>query len=598
MHSFRVWAPDAGTVEVQVGGHRHPMEAETAAPGSPGGWWRCRVTGAGPGTEYSFVLDGGEPLPDPRSPSQPEGVFGPSRVVNPSSFAWTDSAWRGIHLPSAVVYECHVGTFSPEGTFAGVASRLDHLVSLGVQALELMPVAEFSGTRGWGYDGVDLWAPHHAYGGPDGLAGLVDACHARGIAVVMDVVYNHLGPVGNYLARFGPYFTERYSTPWGAAVNFDGPGSDGVRAFFVDNALMWLRDYHCDGLRLDAVHAIVDTSATHICEELAVRVGELANSLGRSLFVIAESDLNDPRLVRRREVGGYGLDAQWSDDFHHALFGLLTGERAGYYADFGRMADLARALRRGYVYDGRWSGYRGRTHGRVLDGVSGSRLVGYLEDHDQVGNRALGERTVSLMGEERVAVGLGLVFCAPFVPMLFQGEEWGARSPFLYFTDHADPALGAAVREGRQGEFAQFGWDPAQIPDPQDPATFEVSKLDWSEVEGSPMLEWVRRLIRLRRAWPELTDGRLDRVRVSFDEEAGWFRMERGRVSVVANLGSWGVTVGCGAGSGSGGSGSGSSGSGSGLGWRVLAASKAEVKLDGTRVSLPASSLAVVARGG
>lgn len=583
MHIFRVWAPFATEVEVEVSGHRHPMVPEPAPAGSAGGWWTVRVTGAGAGTEYYFVLDGGERLPDPRSGAQPYGVSGPSRVV--SSFEWTDSAWRGVHLPSAVIYECHVGTFSPAGTFEGVAERLDHLVSMGVDVLELMPVAEFSGDRGWGYDGVDLWAPHHSYGGPAGLAGLVDACHARGIAVVMDVVYNHLGPAGNYLGRFGPYFTDRHKTPWGQAVNFDGPGSDEVRAFFVENALMWLRDYHCDGLRLDAVHAIVDTSATHICEELALRVAELSSSLRRRLFVIAESDLNDPRLVRPPEVGGYGLDAQWSDDFHHALFALLTGERGGYYADFGTMGDLARALGRGYVYDGRWSGYRGRVHGRPLDGVSGSRLVGYLEDHDQVGNRAMGERTVSLIGEDRVAVGLGLVFCAPFVPMLFQGQEWGAATPFLYFTDHADPVLGAAVSEGRRSEFAQFGWDPAQVPDPQARSSFEASKLDWAEL-GTPaglrLSGWVRFLVGLRRAWPELGDGRLDRVRASYDEEAGWFRLERGRVSVVANLGSWGVSVACGA--------------GDSPGWRLLAASKTGVVLDGSRVMLPADSLGIVAR--
>ncbi len=616
MHTFTVWGPQARTMEVLVGGHRHPMELLSGAPGPGGGWWSCRVTGAGVGTEYHYSIDGGESLPDPRSPSQPRGVLGPSVVVDPGSFSWSDAAWCGIHLPSAVIYECHVGTFTPQGTFAGVEQRLEHLVSLGVDAIELMPVAEFSGERGWGYDGVDLFAPHHAYGGPEGLAALVDACHASGVAVIMDVVYNHLGPAGNFLGRFGPYFTDRYSTPWGSAVNFDGPGSDEVRAFYVDNALMWLRDYHCDGLRLDAVHAIMDASAVHICEEVALGVGELSDSLGRSLFVIAESDLNDPRLVRRREVGGYGMDAQWSDDFHHALFALLSGESAGYYADFGTMEDLGRALCGGYVYDGRFSPYRGRTHGRPLGELSGSALIGYFEDHDQVGNRALGERTASLVGEDRVLVGLGLVFCSPFVPMLFQGEEWGTRTPVLYFTDHADAELGRAVSEGRRSEFIQFGWDPSQVPDPQAHETFEASRLDWSELStpgAGRVLEWVRLLVGLRRSWPELADGRLDRVRVSHDAEAGWFRMERGRVSVVANVGSWGVTVACGTRGAGGAELGGKSSVGRSVGpsvgrsvgpwqgggdpdsWRLLASSMPGVALDGERVQLPPDSLAVLA---
>ncbi|MGH9065907.1 MAG: malto-oligosyltrehalose trehalohydrolase [Acidimicrobiales bacterium] len=542
MHTFRVWAPDASSVEVVLAesGERLGMAREPTEPGRAGGWWAGVGRAVQAGDDYSFSIDGGEPLPDPRSASQPAGIDGPSRVVDHSAFPWTDAGWRGIHLPSAVIYEGHVGTFSPEGTFAGVAARLDHLVDLGVDAIELMPVAEFGGARGWGYDGVDLYAPHHAYGGPEGLKALVDACHARGLAVIFDVVYNHLGPAGNHLSRFGPYFTDRYATPWGQAVNLDGPGSDEVRAFLVDNARSWLRDYHGDGLRLDAVHAIVDTSATHLLEELAVAVDELAASLGRSLFVIAESDLNDPRLVRSREAGGYGLDAQWSDDFHHALFAVLTGERTGYYADFGRLGDVATALRGAYVYAGRYSAYRGRTHGRPATGLAGTRFLGYLEDHDQVGNRALGDRSSVLMSEGRVAVGLGLVLTSPFVPMLFQGEEWGTTTPFLYFTDHADPELGRAVRDGRRREFAAFGWDPSAIPDPQAVSTFAASVLDWSEpaLDGKTrMLEWTRALIALRRSWPDLSDGRLDRVGVRVDEEAGWLAVERGRLAVVANLG-------------------------------------------------------------
>ncbi|MGH9063500.1 MAG: malto-oligosyltrehalose trehalohydrolase [Acidimicrobiales bacterium] len=611
MHTFRVWAPAASSVEVALDGDRlFAMARESAAPGSGGGWWAVQVTEAGPGTDYRFSVDGGEPRPDPRSSWQPGGVDGPSRVVDHSAFPWTDGGWRGIHLPSAVVYEGHVGTFSEEGTFAGMTQHLDHLVDLGVDALELMPVAEFSGDRGWGYDGVDLFAPHHAYGGPDGLKALIDACHSRGLAVIIDVVYNHLGPAGNYLGRYGPYFTDRYATPWGQAVNLDGPGSDEVRAFLVDNALSWLSDYHADGLRLDAVHAIVDTSALHFLEELAGRVEELSALLGRSVFVVAESDLNDPRLVRSREAGGYGLDAQWSDDFHHALFAVMTGERSGYYGDFGRLSDVGRALRGAYVYDGRWSAFRGRHHGRPVGGLPGTRFVGYLEDHDQVGNRALGERTASLLGEDRVAVGLGLVLLSPFVPMLFQGEEWGAATPFLYFTDHRDPALGQAVSDGRRREFQAFGWEPDAIPDPQALSSFLASKLDWSEPRrpaGARLLSWTRSLIALRRAWPELADGRLDRVEVSLDEEAGWLTMRRGRIVVAANLGGAPVSVEVGAGPAPAGVGSGSpggrggppDGGGSagpvpGSAGRLLARSRPGASLEGPSLLLPPDSLAVV----
>jgi maltooligosyltrehalose trehalohydrolase len=534
MTEFRVWAPRAAAVEVTAAGQRVAMEA------AGGGWYRADVPAAGPGSDYGFALDGGPVLPDPRSPWQPDGVHGLSRLVDHGAFPWTDEGWRGVHLPSAVLYELHVGTFTSEGTFDAATARLDHLVDLGVDAVELMPVAEFPGTRGWGYDGVDLYAPASPCGGPDGLKRLVDACHRRGLGVVMDVVYNHLGPDGNYLSAFGPYFTDRYATPWGEAVNLDGAGSDEVRAFFVDNALMWLRDYHCDGLRLDAVHAIVDTSATHLLEQLAGAVEELAAAGGRPLFLIAESDLNDPRLVRRREVGGYGMDAQWSDDFHHALHAALTGEREGYYADFGALGQVGTALQRAFVYAGEYSPYRGRSHGRHDPGLGGHRFLGYAQNHDQVGNRALGERSSVLMSPGRLRVAAALVLTAPFVPLLFQGEEWGARTPFQYFTNHADPALGRAVREGRRAEFAAFGWKPDEIPDPQDPATFARSKLDWEEPARpahADLLAWHRSLIALRRAVPALRDGRLDRVGVDVDQDAGRLTVRRGPVTVAANLG-------------------------------------------------------------
>ena len=533
MSTVRVWAPKATTVDLAIGGERLGMRSDER------GWWSVEVPAAGPGTEYSFILAGGEPLPDPRSPWQPYGVHGPSRLVDHSAFPWMDQRWQPGPLASAVIYELHIGTFTPAGTFESAIARLDHLVNLGITHVELMPVHEFSGTRGWGYDGVDLYAPHHAYGGPEGLKRLVDACHTRGLAVILDVVHNHLGPAGNYLSRFGPYFTARYVTPWGQAVNLDGSGSDAVRRFFCDNAVMWLRDYHCDGLRIDAVHAICDMSARHFLEQLAAEVDALEAQLGRHLVLIAESDLNDPRVVRPPELGGYGIDAQWSDDFHHALHTVLTGERDGYYADFGSLADLAKAMQQAFVYDGRHSVYRGRQHGRPPIGLSGHRFVVCLQNHDQIGNRAQGERSSHLMRIGRLKIGAALVLSAPFIPLLFQGEEWGATTPFHYFTAHEDPELGRAVSEGRRHEFAAFGWASEAIPDPQAPDTYARSKLDWSELEREPhasLLEWHRSLIRLRRRTPALSDGRLDEVRVRVDEEARWLIMERGPVTVACNL--------------------------------------------------------------
>jgi maltooligosyltrehalose trehalohydrolase len=529
---FAVWAPSAQRVELLVDDGRHLLGTEA------GGWWGLEIEGVSAGTRYCFSLDGGPARSDPRSAWQPEGIEGPSAVVDHSAFAWGDGGWRGAQWASALCYECHIGTFTPEGTFDGAIERLDHLVELGVTALEIMPVAEASGRRGWGYDGVSLYAPHHAYGGPDGLKRLVDACHQRGVAVVLDVVYNHFGPTGNYLSEFGPYFTDRYRTPWGSAVNFDGAGSDEVRAFVIDNAAMWFAEYHIDGLRLDAVHAIVDQRACTVLEELAEAVGALGDHLGRNLWLIAESDANDPRLVRSPEAGGYGLDATWNDDFHHALHAVLSGERTGYYEDFGRLGQLARSLREGYVYAGQWSSFRGRRHGRPF-GLPGTRLVGYLQNHDQVGNRALGERSSELFSRGRLEIGAAVVACSPFVPLLFQGEEWGASTPFLYFTDHQDPELGRAVSEGRRREFSAFSWVEHQVPDPQDPSTFAQSQLDWSQLDEPDhraLLEWHRKLYALRRRYGELTDGRLSAVDVTYDEAARWLVLRRGRVILAFNL--------------------------------------------------------------
>ncbi|MGH9278730.1 MAG: malto-oligosyltrehalose trehalohydrolase [Acidimicrobiales bacterium] len=520
----RVWAPDAHDVAVEGVAMKGPDER---------GWWTATIDDGV--TRYSFSVDGSPPRPDPRSAWQPEGVHGQSAFVDHDAFRWADGGWRPPPLAEAVIYELHVGTFSGAGTFDGVVEHLDHLADLGVTHVELMPVAEFPGRWGWGYDGVDLYAPHQAYGGPQRLKALVDACHARGLAVLLDVVYNHLGPSGNYLGRFGPYFTDRYATPWGAAVNLDGAYSDEVRTFFVDNARMWVRDYHVDGLRLDAVHAILDTSATHLLEELRAEVPPHA-------VLIAESDLNDPRLVRDAERGGYGLDAQWSDDFHHAVHALLTGERRGYYADFGSTADVAKALRQAYVYDGGYSEHRRRRHGRSPAGIPASRFLGYAQTHDQVGNRAQGDRLSHLVSPGRLRAAAALTLCSPFVPMLFQGEEWGASTPFQYFTDHDDAALGRSVSEGRRREFAAFGWKPEDVPDPQDPATFERSRLDWAEPGREPhasVLDWHRRLIALRREHRLHERG----VEVHHDEHARWLVLDRGTVVMAVNAGDEPVEV-------------------------------------------------------
>jgi maltooligosyltrehalose trehalohydrolase len=534
MHHFKVWAPKPQSVEVRVNGKSYPLSAEEH------GYWSSTVADAGPGDDYGFLLDGRDTLiPDPRSPWQPMGVNGPSRIVDHSAFRWSDSGWVAPPLASAIIYELHVGTFTPAGTFDGVAGKLDYLADLGVTHVEIMPVAEFPGERGWGYDGVDLYAPHNAYGGPDGLKRLVDACHRKGLAIILDVVYNHLGPVGNYLSQFGPYFNENYHTPWGAAVNLDGPGCAEVRRFFCDNAKMWLRDYHIDGLRLDAVHAFLDRSAIHFLEQLATEVDALEAQLKRSLILIAESDLNQPLIVTPREANGYGIDAQWSDDFHHALHAVLTGEASGYYSDFGSLRNLGKALESTFVYDGEYSEFRGRRHGRPVGNLSGSRFLGYLQNHDQIGNRAQGERSSHLMSMGRVKIGAALVMLSPFLPMLFQGEEFGASSPFQYFTDHDDPEIGEAVTKGRRDEFASFGWKPEDIPNPQEAETFERSKLDWNEIKEEPhesLLAWYRALAKLRHSETDFIDGRLDRVEVAIDEDKKQLRMVRGAFMVACNL--------------------------------------------------------------
>jgi maltooligosyltrehalose trehalohydrolase len=533
MHRFRLWAPNAGKVSVQVAGQKFPLLQ------LDGGWWEADVDPARPGMDYAYFLDDEDlALPDPRSPWQPDGVHGPSRLLDHATFPWTDAHWEAPPLAAAIIYELHIGTFTPEGTLDAAQTKLDSLRNLGITHVELMPVNAFPGIQGWGYDGVDLFAPHEPYGSPDALKRFVDACHARSLAVFLDVVYNHLGPDGNYLAKFGPYFTAAHHTPWGDAVNFEDRGSHEARRFFCDNALLWLRDYHFDGLRLDAVHAYTDRSAINFMEQLATEVTALEAHTGRSYEVIAESDLNDPRLVTATEAGGYSLDAQWSDDFHHALFAVLTGDRGGYYADFGSFADLAKSLRDVFVYDGRYSPYRDRIHGRPVRNLPASRFLGYSQNHDQVGNRAKGDRLSSIVTVGRAKIAAALVLTAPFVPMLFQGEEWAASSPFQFFTNH-NPDLGKLVSAGRRKEFAAFGWNPADIPDPQSPATFQRSKLNWDERSQPPhaaMLDWYRQLIALRRSTPDLTDPELAHVSVRYSDSGQWLVMERGSVTVAFSL--------------------------------------------------------------
>jgi maltooligosyltrehalose trehalohydrolase len=531
MAEFRVWAPERSEpIRLKLGERTIEMHRD-------GDWYAAIVPDLQSPTDYSFIVEGTE-VPDPRSMFQPNGVHGTSRTIDHGTFAWTDSGWKGFDLSKAILYELHIGTFTPEGTFEAAAEKLGHIVDLGATVIELMPVAEFAGKRGWGYDSVDLFAVHHSYGGPEGLKRLVNACHENGLGVVMDVVYNHLGPAGNYLARFGPYFTDRYTTPWGAAVNLDGPHSYEVRKFFIDNALMWLEDYHCDGLRLDAVHAFYDRSAVHFLEELNLRVEELESEIDRKLHVIAESDLNDPRLIWERGRGGYGLDAVWSDDFHHSLHSLLTGETKGYYQDFGSVSDVAQALKHAYVYDGRFSNYRRRTHGRPIETTDGGMFLAYLQTHDQVGNRAKGERSSALMNVEQLKIGAALVLTSPFVPMIFQGEEWGASTPFMYFTDH-DEELGKLVSEGRRREFASFGWSPDDVPDPQAIDTFERSKLNWGDITRPPhaeLLQWHKDLISLRNNQSSLKDHDLARVRTVFNEKPAWLLVERAETVTAVNF--------------------------------------------------------------
>jgi maltooligosyltrehalose trehalohydrolase len=499
--SFCVWAPNCERVDVRL-----IAAEERTVPLHRGsdGYFQSELENVPAGATYFYVLDGETERPDPASRFQPEGVHGPSAVVDVGDFSWSDDTWRGMPLEDYVIYELHIGTFSEEGTFDGAIPHLDDLVDLGVTVVEILPVAQFPGDRNWGYDGVSLYAVQDSYGGPEGLKRLVDACHERGLAVVLDVVYNHLGPEGNYLRDFGPYFTDHYQTPWGEALNFDGPGSEHVRHFFLENARHWLREYHFDGFRLDAVHAIYDSSAIHFLEELATIVHAEADQRGIPGIVIAESDLNDPKVIRSRELGGWGHDSQWADDIHHALHALLTGEQDGYYVDYGSVEHLAAALRRGYMFTGQRSQYRQRRHGRLPGTIDGRRFVVCSQNHDQVGNRATGDRLTTSLDFEQLKLVAGTTLLSPFTPMLFQGEEYAEPNPFQYFVSHGDPDLVKAVQEGRRREFQAFNWQ-VEVPDPQAETTFRHSKLNQQLKRTEPhasMFAWYREVIRVRHSLP------------------------------------------------------------------------------------------------
>jgi maltooligosyltrehalose trehalohydrolase len=501
---FLLFAPSARSVELRL---LSPVERIVPMERDEAGYHHAVVDGVAPGASYLYRLDGRIERPDPASRHQPRGVHGPSMVVDPSAFLWRDRGWRGIPLSSYILYELHVGTYTPEGTFDAVIPRLDYLVELGVTVVELMPVAQFPGRRNWGYDGVYPFAVQESYGGPEGLKRLVEACHLRGLAVALDVVYNHLGPEGNYLGDFGPYFTDRYRTPWGSAINFDGPGSDDIRRYFQENALYWLRDFRMDALRLDAIHGIMDFSASPFLCELAAALDHLRKAENRQAYLIPESDLNDARVVTPRNAGGLGLDAQWSDDFHHALHTLLTGERDGYYGDFGDTVHMARAFTDGFVYSGQYSVYRRRRHGNPTRHLAADRFVVFAQNHDQVGNRMRGDRLSALVSFESLKLAAGVVLLSPFLPLLFMGEEYGETAPFLYFVHHGDEALVEAVRKGRADEFSAFGWK-GEIPDPQDEATFARSRPNPALRESGThalLFSLHRELIRIRKTDPVLS---------------------------------------------------------------------------------------------
>ena len=536
---FDLWAPEAQAVTLLADGRKHDMTRRGAeAPG----WWTAAGAPAAGDVDYGYLVDGDPtPLPDPRSRRQPAGVHALSRTFDAGRHQWADGQWAGRELKGAVIYELHVGTFTPEGTLDAAAGKLAYLAELGIDFVELLPVNGFNGTHNWGYDGVLWYAVHEGYGGPAAYQRFVDAAHAAGLGVIQDVVYNHLGPSGNYLPRFGPYLKSGEGNTWGDSVNLDGPESDEVRRYILDNAAMWLRDYHVDGLRLDAVHAFKDERAVHLLEDFGALADEIAAETGRPATMIAESDLNNPRLLYPRDTNGYGLAGQWSDDFHHAVHVNVSGETTGYYADFDSLGALAKVLERGFFHDGSYSSFRARHHGRPIDPaqVHPAALVVCSQNHDQIGNRATGDRLSQTLGYGPLALAAVATLTSPFTPMLFMGEEYGATTPWQFFTSHPEPELGKATAEGRIREFERMGWDPAVVPDPQDPETFTRSKLDWAEASGGDharLLELYRALIALRRTTPDLTEPGFEDTAVDVSEDEGWLLLRRGRTEVAMNF--------------------------------------------------------------
>jgi maltooligosyltrehalose trehalohydrolase len=516
---FKVWAPWADAASVRVISGRGTREIGLEKEDQ--GYFAGMIESVSKGDRYFYVLDHKAPYPDPASRFQPDGVHGASQVIDPDEFSWEDDKWKGTALQDFIIYELHIGTFTGEGTFESIIPYLDYLTDLGITAIELMPVAQFPGNRNWGYDGVYPFAPQNTYGGPDGLKHLVNAAHKKGVSVILDVVYNHLGPEGNYLHHYGPYFTDRYKTPWGEAINFDGPYSDEVRRFFIDNALYWIDKYHVDALRIDAVHGIFDFSARHFLDELCDTVHMHAKTLSREVSVIAESDLNDVRIINPREIGGYGLDAQWNDDFHHALHAVATGEKKGYYEDFGRMGHLEKVFREGFAYTGQFSKFRKRRHGSSTKDRPAHQFIVFSQTHDQVGNRREGDRLSRTQPLEKLKLIAGTVILSPYIPLLFMGEEYGETAPFRYFISHSDEALVEAVRKGRRDEFASFGWED-DMPDPWAESTFLSSKLRISlhkQGRHRVLFSFYRELLKLRKEIPALHILRKEGMEVKCYEE-------------------------------------------------------------------------------